>query len=149
MSRVVPKALKSLMIQDAPAYANKLYYSLGFLSAISFLMLIVTGVVMSFYGPNWWLTSSAGKYMRSIHMWSTQAFVLFIILHLLVVFFTAAFKKPRRLTWVIGVVMLLIVLAETEFGFVLRGDFSSQWRGLQGADFYNGSGIGYLSLIHI
>jgi len=38
--------------------------------------------------------------------------------------------------------MLFVVLAETEFGYVIRGDFSSQWRGLQGADFYNGSGLG-------
>jgi hypothetical protein len=39
--------------------------------------------------------------------------------------------------------MFLFVLVESEFGFVLRGDFSSQWRSLQGADFYNGSGLGY------
>ena len=38
--------------------------------------------------------------------------------------------------------MLFVVLAETEFGYILRGDFSSQWRGLQGADFYNGTGLG-------
>jgi len=98
---------------------------------------------MSLYGADWGLTDSVGKYMRSVHMWSTQAFVLFVMLHLLVVFFTSAFKKPRRLTWVIGVLMLLFVLVEAEFGFVLRGDFSSQWRSLQGADFYNGSGLGY------
>lgn len=142
MSRTITKALKHLMIQDAPAYANKFFYSLGFLSATSFILLVVSGTIMSLNGPNWWLTSSAGKYLRSVHMWSTQAFVLFILLHLLVVFFTSAFKKPRRFTWVLGVFMLLFVLAETEFGFVLRGDFSSQWRSLQGADFYNGSGLG-------
>jgi len=39
--------------------------------------------------------------------------------------------------------MLFVVLAETEFGYVLRGDFSSQWRSLQGADFYNGAGLGW------
>jgi len=68
--------------------------------------------------------------------------VLFVILHLLIVFFTSGFRKPRRLTWVLGVLMMFVVLAETEFGYILRGDFSSQWRGLQGADFYNGTGAG-------
>ena len=131
------------MIQDVPAYANKLYYSLGFLSMTSFLLLLATGVVMTVYGPNWWLTNSTGKYFRSVHLWSTQAFVLFIILHLTVVFLTSGFRKPRRLTWVIGVFMLLFALAEAEFGYVLRGDFSAQWRALQGADFYNGTGLGY------
>lgn len=134
--------LNGMMIEKVPSYGNKFLYSLGFLSAISLVMLIVTGVVMTLFGPNWWLTTGAGGYMRSVHLWSTQAMVLFTILHLLIVFFTSGFRKPRRLTWVIGVLMLFVVLAETEFGYILRGDFSSQWRGLQGADFYNGTGAG-------
>jgi len=132
------------MIQDVPFYANKFFYSLGFLSMISFLVLLVTGTIMAFFGPGWWLTNPIGGYLRSMHLWATQAFVLFILIHLMVVFFTSGYRKPRRLTWVLGVLMLFLVLAETEFGYVLRGDFSSQWRSLQGADFYNGAGLGYL-----
>jgi ubiquinol-cytochrome c reductase cytochrome b subunit len=134
--------LNGMMIEKVPSYGNKFLYSLGFLTAISFVMLIVTGVVMTLFGPNWWLTNSVGGYTRSVHLWSTQAMVLFVILHLLIVFFTSGFRKPRRLTWVLGVLMMFVVLAETEFGYILRGDFSSQWRGLQGADFYNGTGAG-------
>lgn len=130
------------MIQDVPAYANKFFYSLGFLSMTCFMILLVTGIVMAGFGPDWWLTSGIGRYFRSVHLWATQAFVLFIILHLLVVFLTSGFKKPRRLTWVIGAVMFFFVITEAEFGYVLRGDFSGQWRSLQGADFYNGTGIG-------
>lgn len=130
------------MIQEVPAYANKLYYSLGFLSMTCFLILIATGVVMVAYGPDWWLTTPTGHYFRSIHLWATQAFVLFMILHLIIVFFTSGFKKPRQLTWVIGAIMFVFVLLEAEFGYVLRGDFSSQWRSLQGADLYNGTGLG-------
>ncbi len=144
VKRPLVKALSNIMIKDVPSYGNKFFYSLGFLSMISFMVLIITGVVMVFFGPTWWLTNGIGQYMRSVHMWATQAFVLFIILHLIIVFFTSGFKKPRRLTWAIGVVMMFIVLAETEFGYVLRGDYTSQWRGLQGADFYNGSGVGTL-----
>lgn len=136
------QALRQIMIQEVPAYANKLFYSLGFLSMTCFLILIITGVVMVANGPDWWLTSNLGQYFRSIHLWATQAFVLFIILHLMVVFFTSGFRKPRRLTWVFGALMFFFVLAEAEFGYVLRGDFSSQWRSLQGADLYNGTGIG-------
>lgn len=144
MKKVHPllKGLNATMIPNVPAYANKLFYSLGFLSMICFMILIVTGVVMVFFGPDWWLTNSIGKYFRSVHLWATQAFVLFILLHMTIVFFTSGFKKPRRLTWVLGVFMFLFVMIETEFGYVLRGDFSSQWRSLQGADFYNGSGLG-------
>lgn len=130
------------MIEDVPAYANKFFYSLGFLSMICFMVLIGSGIIMVVFGPDWWLTSGIGTYFRSIHLWATQAFVLFMILHMTIVFLTSGFKKPRRLTWVLGVLMFLFVLTETEFGYVLRGDFSSQWRSLQGADFYNGSGLG-------
>lgn len=137
------QALQKTMIQTVPTYANKFIYSLGFLSMTSFVVLIVTGTIMAIYGPDWWLTSTIGHYLRSIHLWATQAFILFIVLHLIIVFFSSGFKKPRRLTWVIGAIMFAFVMAEAEFGYVLRGDFSSQWRSLQGADFYNGTGLGH------
>lgn len=138
------KGVEGIMIKDVPKYGNKFFYSLGFLSMIAFMTLIVTGTIMTVFGPTWWLTNGLGVYTRSVHLWATQAFVIFILLHLLVVFFTSGFKKPRRLTWMLGVLMLFIVIAETEFGYVLRGDYSSQWRSLQGADFYNGAGLGNL-----
>ncbi len=132
----------NLMIKRVPSYANKFFYSLGFLSMICFVMLIATGVVMVAFGPNWWLVNPVGQYFRSIHLWSTEAFVFFVLLHLVIVFLTSGYKKPRRLTWVIGALMFLFLMAEAEFGYVLRGDYSSQYRGLQGADFFNGAGIG-------
>lgn len=136
-------ALRQTMIEDVPAYANKFIYSLGFLSMLCFVVLIVTGIIMAFFGPDWWLTNAVGRYLRSVHLWATQAFVVFVILHLIIVFFGSGFKKPRRLTWVIGALMFFFVLAEAEFGYVLRDDFSSQWRSLQGADLYNGTGLGW------
>lgn len=138
------KGVEGIMIKDVPRYGNKFFYSLGFLSMIAFMTLIVTGTIMTIFGSTWWLTNGLGVYTRSVHLWATQAFILFILLHLLVVFFTSGFRKPRRLTWMLGVLMLFIVIAETEFGYVLRGDYSSQWRSLQGADFYNGAGLGKL-----
>ena len=134
--------LKRLMIEDVPAYANKFLYSLGFLSMTSFVLLLISGVVMVFFGPDWWFTDKTGIFTRSIHLWAVQALVILIILHGTIVLFTSGFKAPRRLTWVVGVLMFFFVLAEAEFGYVLRDDFSSQWRSLQGADLYNGSGLG-------
>jgi Cytochrome b(N-terminal)/b6/petB len=136
--------LSILMIQKVPEFGNKFFYSLGFLSMISFILLLLTGIIMIIFGPNWWLINPVGVFFRSVHLWSTQAFVLFIILHLFVVFSTSGYKKPRTLVWILGVLMFVFVMAETEFGYVLRGDYSSQWRSLQGADFYNGSYLGKL-----
>ena len=132
------------MIRDVPSYANKFFYSLGFLSAISFFLLVVTGIVMAAAGPHWWITNTIGQYFRSFHLWSTQAFVVFMLLHLTIVLLTSGYRGARKFTWVLGVFMFLFALAEAEFGYVLRGDFSSQYRSLQGADLYNGSGIGWV-----
>jgi len=142
--RPIRTALQNLMLRDVPSYANRFVYSLGFLSAISFLLLVVTGIMMAAAGPHWWITSSMGQYFRSFHLWATQAFVVFIVLHLTIVFLTSGFRGARKFTWVLGVFMFLFALAEAEFGYVLRGDFSSQYRSLQGADLYNGSGIGWV-----
>ena len=57
-------------------------------------------------------------------------------------FLTGGYRTPRRFLWVLGSLMFFLVLMEAEFGYALRDDFSSQWRVLQGADFYNGSGLG-------
>ncbi len=133
----------ALMIEEAPQYANRFWYSLGFLAATSFFMLLFTGIVEVFYGSTWWLTKPVGVFFRSVHMWSTQAFVIFILLHLVVVFCTMGYRGPRRISWVLGVIMFFLALMETEFGYALRGDFSTQWRALQGADLYNGAGVGW------
>ena len=134
--------LRNIMIQEVPSYANKIYYSMGFLSMTALLLVVLSGITMVFFGLDWWLTDSFGVFVRSIHLWATQAFIFFIFLHLLVVFLTSGFKASRKLTWVFGSLMFIFALFEAEFGYGLRGDFSTQWRSLQASDLYNGSGLG-------
>ena len=141
-NRSLSGIFKSFMLNEVPSYANKIYYSLGFLSATSLIVLIASGFVLVFNGPDWWLSTAAGTYTRSVHLWATQAFIFFILLHLLIVFLTSGYKASRRLTWVLGSLMFFAALVEAEFGYGLRGDFSSQWRALQASDLYNGSGLG-------
>ena len=136
------KTKEKIFITKVPSYGNTIFYSLGFLALTCLTLLIASGLTMIVSGPSWWLTNPWGVVVRSIHLWSAQAFVLIILLHFLVVFSTSAFRTPRKLTWIVGVIALLVVLTEAEFGYGLRGDFSSQYRALQGADFYNGAFIG-------
>ncbi len=134
---------KKIFITDVPRYGNSIFYSLGFLGLVCFAILLGTGLVMVFEGSAWWTINFWGILFRSIHLWAAQAFVLIILLHLLVVFATSGFKHPRRLTWTLGAIVLVFLLLEAEFGYYLRGDFSSQYRALQGADFWNGAYLGY------
>jgi ubiquinol-cytochrome c reductase cytochrome b subunit len=67
----------------------------------------------------------AGLLFRQTHHWAADVFVVSIILHLLRVFFTGAFRKPRELTWVIGVLMLFVTLLEGYLGYSMVDDLLS------------------------
>ncbi|WP_232466293.1 MULTISPECIES: ubiquinol-cytochrome c reductase cytochrome b subunit [unclassified Diaminobutyricimonas] len=66
-----------------------------------------------------------GLLMRQIHHWSALLFVAAIGLHMLRVFFTGAFKKPRELNWVIGFVLFILAMAEGFTGYSLPDDLLS------------------------
>ncbi|KWX05749.1 ubiquinol-cytochrome c reductase cytochrome b subunit [Carbonactinospora thermoautotrophica] len=67
----------------------------------------------------------AGLLMRQIHHWSALLFVTAISVHLLRIFFTGAFRKPRELNWLIGVVMLILAVLEGFAGYSLPDDLLS------------------------
>jgi ubiquinol-cytochrome c reductase cytochrome b subunit len=67
----------------------------------------------------------AGLLMRQIHHWATLVLVAAIVVHLCRVFFTRAFRRPRELNWVIGVVLLLLAMAEGLTGYWLPDDLLS------------------------
>jgi hypothetical protein len=132
-----------IYIRELPSYGNKIFYSLGFLTLTSLIFLIGSGIVLAFMGQSWWLFSSWGIYARSVHLWSVQAFIALMLLHILIGFLTSGFKPPRRMVWVFGATIFCLALIQTEFGYGLRGDFSSQFRAVSGADFWNGSYLGH------
>ena len=67
----------------------------------------------------------AGLVFRQIHHWAALLFMASIVVHLLRVFFTGAFRKPRELNWVIGVGLLTLGLVEGFAGYSLPDDLLS------------------------
>jgi ubiquinol-cytochrome c reductase cytochrome b subunit len=67
----------------------------------------------------------AGLLMRQTHHWAANVFVVAIVLHLIRVFFTGAYRRPRELTYSIGVVMLFLSLLEGYLGYSLLDDLLS------------------------
>jgi ubiquinol-cytochrome c reductase cytochrome b subunit len=67
----------------------------------------------------------AGLLIRQTHHWAADVFLLAIVLHLMRVFFTGAFRKPRELTWLIGLLMLFTALPEGFLGYSLADDLLS------------------------
>jgi ubiquinol-cytochrome c reductase cytochrome b subunit len=67
----------------------------------------------------------AGLLIRQAHHWAANLFVAAIVLHLLRVFFTGAYRKPRELTWLVGLAMLFTTLLEGYLGYSLVDDLLS------------------------
>jgi ubiquinol-cytochrome c reductase cytochrome b subunit len=67
----------------------------------------------------------AGLLMRQIHHWAALVFLAAIVVHMLRVFFTGAFRKPRELNWVIGVALLLLAIGAGFTGYSLPDDLLS------------------------
>ncbi|MFL5865717.1 MAG: cytochrome bc complex cytochrome b subunit [Thermoleophilaceae bacterium] len=67
----------------------------------------------------------AGLLIRQTHHWAADVFVAAIVLHLLRIFFTGAFRKPREGTYLVGLLMLMIVLPEGYLGYSIVDDLLS------------------------
>ncbi len=123
-----------------PARVLRLRYSfrLGFIAAVLFGILVVTGVGLMFfytpavgsaYGDMQSLKTSVGfgQLVRNVHRWSAHLMVLVVFLHLVRVFYAGAYKKPREFNWVVGVGLLLLTLALSFTGYLLPWDQLAYW----------------------
>ncbi|GAA2205594.1 hypothetical protein GCM10009850_010520 [Nonomuraea monospora] len=108
-------------------------FLLGELALYSFVLLVLTGTFLTlFYKPNpdvayesvveLSLEVRGGLLVRQLHHWSAMVFVLSIVAHMCRVFFTGAFRRPRELTWMLGVLLFALALFEAFLGFTLTAD---------------------------
>jgi quinol-cytochrome oxidoreductase complex cytochrome b subunit len=128
-----------------PIHATNYIYCFGGIAFILFLILLVTGILLSvYYQPTpegayqsvlristqvqfgWWI--------RSIHKWAASGMVLLVVIHMLRVFFTGAYKRPRELNWLAGVALLLITLVFGFTGYLLPWDQRAYWATRVGTD---------------
>ncbi len=113
-------------------------WGLGVLTLIMFIIVSVSGaLIMFYYVPS---TEMAyhniielrtevpyGQLMRNIHRWSAHGMVLLVVLHMIRVFYTGAYKSPREFNWAVGVVLLLLTLGASFTGYLLPWDQLSFW----------------------
>jgi ubiquinol-cytochrome c reductase cytochrome b subunit len=75
-----------------------------------------------------------GAFVRGVHHWSASALVVLIGLHTLRVFFQAAYKYPRELTWIIGAVLFVLMLGFAFTGYLLPWDQKAYWATVVGTN---------------
>ena len=110
-----------LMFRKIPRGTNW-FYTLGSATMFAFLSQAVTGVFLAmYYDPSAtrayesmrFLTNEVflGEFVRGMHKWGSTVMVILIFLHMARTFFFGAYKYPRELNWVIGVVLLILTLS--------------------------------------
>jgi quinol---cytochrome c reductase cytochrome b subunit, bacillus type len=142
--------LRWLLFRKVPRGTNWAY-TLGSATLFAFLNQAVTGVFLAMYyrpdaaggayesirniNDNVFL----GQFVRGMHKWGASVMIILIFLHMGRVFFYGAYKYPRELTWVIGVVLLILTLAMGFTGYLLPFDQRSYWATIVGVNI-NGTG---------
>ncbi len=115
-----------------------LTWGLGGMAAVLVSLQLFTGILLKFaYGP---VPTQAyesllhlqegflfGQLVRNIHFWSANLLVVVVCLHGLRVFFTGGFHPPRRLNWVVGLSLFILVLASNLTGYLLPWDQLAYW----------------------
>lgn len=132
------EVFEQLAKEPIPNHMKRWWYALGGTPLICFAVLLATGICLTFYyipepkaahGSVKYITEQVyfGWYIRSMHRWAANLMVIAVILHLLRVFFTSAYRKPRELNWVIGCGLLFTVLGFGFTGYALVFDQLSYW----------------------
>jgi ubiquinol-cytochrome c reductase cytochrome b subunit len=117
-------------------------YVFGVVTIAALVWVIVSGVVLSFMGPQWWHDSNLGHFFNSLHFWSVQLFFLFMVLHLWGQYFMAGWRHGRAATWMIGVVIFAASIMTAFTGYLSQQNFASQFIAANAKDAMNGGGIG-------
>lgn len=140
MRRVMDDLVLHLHPSRVNADALRFTYTFG-LGGAGILLLVVqvvTGALLMFaYKPTpdeAYLSIVAleteiwfGQLIRNLHHWSANLLLIVVVLHLLRVFYTTAFRAPRRMNWELGLGLLSLTIAANFTGYLLPWDQLSYW----------------------
>lgn len=129
--------LETFLYEPVPK-KGKWLYTLGSATLFLIVLQFLTGILLLFYYvptvDNAWdsiyyiMTDVYfGPLIRGIHFWSANVLVVVIGLHMCRTFFSGAYKAPREMNWIIGVVLILLVTVLAFTGYALRWDAEGFW----------------------
>jgi menaquinol-cytochrome c reductase cytochrome b subunit len=138
-----------MMFRKVPKGTNW-FYTLGSATMFAFLNQAITGVFLAmYYRPSAaeafestrHITNEVflGEFVRGMHKWGSTVMVILVMLHMARTFFFGAYKYPRELNWVIGVVLLILTFVMSFTGYLLPFDQRSYWATIVGVNI-NGTG---------
>jgi hypothetical protein len=131
-----------LLPDRQPEYVASWIYVFGVATIAALIFVVVSGVVLTLEGPQWYHVSAVGHFVNSVHLWGVELFFVFMVVHLWGKFWMAAWRGRRAMTWITGVVSFLASIGTAFTGYLVQTNFDSQWISSEAKDGLNSVGIG-------
>ncbi|HLB94923.1 MAG TPA: cytochrome bc complex cytochrome b subunit [Nitrospiria bacterium] len=136
--RIDLKTLQAKLLNEPMAGGSRYAYAFGSCLLFIFIMQVVTGILLMFYyaptADHAWESTKYimeeveyGWFILSFHLWGSSAMVMIVVMHMSQVYLWGAYKKPREMVWLAGIILFLIVLAFGFTGYLLPWDQRSYW----------------------
>jgi hypothetical protein len=125
-----------------PAYVASWIYTFGIATLAALAVAILSGLAIALGGVDWWHENPVGHFFNSLHLWSVELFMAFMVIHLWGKFWMAAWRGRRARTWITGVLAFLASIGEAFTGYLSQQNFDSQWIATNGKDAFNAAGVG-------
>lgn len=131
-------AMRSNLNEPIPAHLKSYWFALGGTPAFLLVVQVVTGIMLTFhyradasqaYESVRRITEEVpyGWWIRSIHHWAAHLMILSVFVHVVRVFMTGAYRRPREFTWMTGCIVLLVTLLMGFTGYSLIRDQNTYW----------------------
>src|SRR3954470_14071938 len=134
----VATVVRDAAMHPVPRETASWAYVFGSAALTVFMVQIVTGILLALIyvpsaGEAWSSLQvlnhdvSLGWFIRAVHGWGSNFMIAIVLIHMVQVFLFGAHKYPRELTWIVGVLLLLMTLGMAFTGQVLRFDQDAYW----------------------
>jgi len=134
----IGKPLMETMAHPVPRQTSSWFYVFGSATLTVFGLQVVTGILLAILyvpsaGEAWNSLQmlnhqvAAGWFIRALHGWGSNFMLGIVLIHMVQVFLFGAYKFPRELTWIVGILLLLTTLGMAFTGQVLRFDQDAYW----------------------
>ncbi len=141
----ISEPLSKVLKKPVPKYALRWFYCLGGITAFLFVFQGLTGIMLAFYykpTPEAAYASIQyietqvrfGAAIRAIHHWAANGMILMCTAHMIRVFVMGAYKNPREMNWVSGVLLFVLTLAFGFTGYLLPWDQRAFWATTVGSE---------------
>lgn len=134
----IAKLYESTAGHHVPQSSGSWFYVFGSATLLCFMIQLATGIMLAMvYVPSaaeayttlQYLTfqQDLGWFLRGVHYWGSNFMVGIMLLHMTQVYLFGAYKYPREITWITGVILLTLTLGLAFTGQVMRFDEDSYW----------------------